>query len=30
MALSTVWVFAEARDGKVLPITLEMLAQELR
>ncbi|MCB1015007.1 MAG: electron transfer flavoprotein subunit alpha/FixB family protein, partial [Acidimicrobiales bacterium] len=27
MALSTVWVFAEARDGKVLPITLEMLAQ---
>ena len=27
MALSTVWVFAEARDGKVLPITLEILAK---
>mgnify|MGYP001190397322 CR=1 FL=1 len=27
MALSTVWVLAEARDGKVLPITLEILAK---
>src|SRR5690242_2382117 len=27
MALSTVWVLAEERDGKVLPITLEILAK---
>ncbi len=27
MALSTVWVLAEARDGKVLPITLEIVAK---
>ncbi len=26
MALSRIWVFAEARDGEVLPITLEILA----
>jgi len=27
MALSRIWVFAEARDGEVLPITLEILAK---
>src|SRR5215217_30910 len=27
MALSRIWVFAEARDGKVLPITLEIVAK---
>ena len=25
MALNRIWVFAEAADGKVAPITLEML-----
>ncbi len=27
MALSRIWVYAEARDGEVLPITLEILAK---
>jgi electron transfer flavoprotein alpha subunit len=27
MALARIWVFAEARDGEVLPITLEILAR---
>ena len=27
MALSKIWVYAEAADGKVAPITLEMLAK---
>ena len=27
MALNRIWVYAEAADGKVAPITLEMLDQ---
>ena len=27
MALSRIWVYAEARDGEVLPITLEILSK---
>ena len=29
MALSRIWVYAEATEGKVAPITLEILAKSI-